>query len=28
MKSSQPDGPVEGWDDFIGYYQGRKEVHD
>ncbi|GAA1678480.1 hypothetical protein GCM10009745_22620 [Kribbella yunnanensis] len=24
----QPDGPVEGWDDFIGYYQGRKEVHD
>jgi hypothetical protein len=24
----QPHGPVEGWDDFIGYYQGRKEVHD
>lgn len=24
----QPDGPVEGWDDFIGYYQGRNEVHD
>jgi hypothetical protein len=24
----QPDGPVEGWDDFIGYYQGRQEVHD
>jgi hypothetical protein len=24
----QPDGPVEGWDDFIGYYQGRTEVHD
>jgi len=24
----QPNGPVEGWDDFIGYYQGRQEVHD
>jgi hypothetical protein len=24
----QPNGPVEGWDDFIGYYQNRKEVHD
>ena len=24
----QPNGPVEGWDDFIGYYQGREEVHD
>lgn len=24
----QPDGPVEGWDDFIGYYQDRTEVHD
>ncbi|WP_216216026.1 hypothetical protein [Amycolatopsis aidingensis] len=24
----QPNGPVEGWDDFIGYYQGRTEVHD
>ncbi|MFC0622655.1 hypothetical protein [Kribbella deserti] len=24
----QPDGPVEGWNDFIGYYQGRQEVHD
>lgn len=24
----QPDGPVEGWDDFIGYYQGRQEVRD
>lgn len=23
-----PDGPVEGWDDFLGYYQGRTEVHD
>ncbi|GAA5126019.1 hypothetical protein [Haloechinothrix salitolerans] len=23
-----PDGPVEGWDDFKGYYQGRREVHD
>jgi hypothetical protein len=22
----QPDGPVEGWDDFKGYYQDRKEV--
>lgn len=22
----QPDGPAEGWDTFIGYYQGRKEV--
>lgn len=24
----QPDGPVEGWDEFVGYYQGRTEVHD
>lgn len=24
----QPSGPVEGWDDFIGYYQGRQEVRD
>ncbi|PRX47136.1 hypothetical protein B0I33_106235 [Prauserella shujinwangii] len=24
----QPEGPVEGWDDFIGYYQGRTEVRD
>jgi hypothetical protein len=24
----QPHGPVEGWDDFIGYYQNRTEVHD
>ncbi|MGH3778880.1 MAG: hypothetical protein ACRDRR_24625 [Pseudonocardiaceae bacterium] len=24
----QPDGPVEGWDDLIGYYQGRTEVRD
>ncbi|WP_199435542.1 hypothetical protein [Qaidamihabitans albus] len=24
----QPDGPVEGWDEFIGYYQGRTEVRD
>jgi hypothetical protein len=24
----QPHGPVEGWDEFIGYYQGRTEVHD
>jgi hypothetical protein len=22
----QPDGPVEGWDDFKGYYQDRREV--
>lgn len=22
----QPDGPVEGWDDFQGYYQGRRKV--
>ncbi|ONI76618.1 hypothetical protein BWI15_04785 [Kribbella sp. ALI-6-A] len=28
LSGYQPDGPVEGWDDFIGYYQGRKEVHD
>ncbi|MGW6282612.1 hypothetical protein [Kribbella sp. NPDC055071] len=24
----QPHGPVEGWDDFIGYYQGRQKVSD
>lgn len=24
----QPDGPVEGWDEFLGYYQNRTEVHD
>jgi hypothetical protein len=24
----QPHGPVEGWDEFIGYYQARTEVHD
>ncbi|WP_116047486.1 hypothetical protein [Amycolatopsis palatopharyngis] len=24
----QPDGPVEGWADFIGYYQDRTEVSD
>lgn len=24
----QPDGPVEGWDEFKGYYQGRREVRD
>ncbi|TCP46844.1 hypothetical protein EV191_113123 [Tamaricihabitans halophyticus] len=24
----QPDGPVEGWDEFIGYYQDRTEVQD
>ncbi|WP_433020711.1 hypothetical protein [Kribbella sp. CA-294648] len=28
LSGYQPDGPVEGWDDFIGYYQGRQEVHD
>ncbi|WP_405057284.1 hypothetical protein OG474_31710 [Kribbella sp. NBC_01505] len=28
LSGYQPDGPVEGWDDFIGYYQGRTEVHD
>lgn len=24
----QPDGPVEGWDEFLGYYENRKEVRD
>ncbi|WP_034239368.1 hypothetical protein [Saccharomonospora iraqiensis] len=24
----QPDGPVEGWDEFLGYYQNRTEVQD
>jgi hypothetical protein len=24
----QPHGPVEGWDDLVGYYQGRTEVRD
>ncbi len=28
LASYLPDGPVEGWDDFQGYYQGRTEVHD
>jgi len=28
LSGYQPNGPVEGWDDFIGYYQGRMEVHD
>jgi hypothetical protein len=26
LSGYQPDGPVEGWDDFRGYYQGRTEV--
>lgn len=28
LASYLPNGPVEGWDDFRGYYQGRTEVHD
>ncbi|MGH3451708.1 MAG: hypothetical protein ACRDQW_13485 [Haloechinothrix sp.] len=28
LSGYQPDGPVEGWDDLIGYYQGRTEVSD
>ncbi len=28
LSGYQPDGPVEGWDDFIGFYQGRTEVRD
>ncbi|MFN2495417.1 MAG: hypothetical protein ABR608_05865 [Pseudonocardiaceae bacterium] len=28
LSGYQPNGPVEGWDDFIGFYQGRTEVHD
>ncbi|MGH4017718.1 MAG: hypothetical protein ACRDT0_00435 [Pseudonocardiaceae bacterium] len=28
LSGYQPDGPVEGWDDFLGYYQGRTEVRD
>ncbi|MGH3518039.1 MAG: hypothetical protein ACRDQ7_11610 [Haloechinothrix sp.] len=28
LSGYQPDGPVEGWDDLIGYYQDRTEVHD
>lgn len=28
LSGYQPHGPVEGWDEFKGYYQGRKEVHD
>lgn len=28
LSGYQPDGPVEGWDEFIGYYQGRREVSD
>lgn len=26
LSGYQPDGPVEGWDEFIGYYQDRKKV--
>ncbi|WP_031464926.1 hypothetical protein [Sciscionella sediminilitoris] len=26
LSGYQPDGPVEGWDEFLGYYQGRQEV--
>lgn len=26
MSNYMPDGPVEGWDEFIGYYQGRTSV--
>ena len=28
LSGYQPDGPVEGWDEFLGYYQGRTEVRD
>ncbi|HEX2299305.1 MAG TPA: hypothetical protein VHH34_12475 [Pseudonocardiaceae bacterium] len=28
LSGYQPDGPVEGWDDFIGFYQDRTEVRD
>ena len=28
LSGYQPDGPVEGWDEFIGFYQGRTEVRD
>ncbi|MQA10139.1 MAG: hypothetical protein GEU98_16615 [Pseudonocardiaceae bacterium] len=28
LSGYQPNGPVEGWDEFIGYYQDRTEVHD
>lgn len=28
LSGYQPAGPVEGWDDFIGFYQGRTEVRD
>ncbi|MGH3902752.1 MAG: hypothetical protein ACRDTE_00895 [Pseudonocardiaceae bacterium] len=28
LSGYQPDGPVDGWDDFIGFYQGRTEVRD
>ena len=26
LTNYQPDGPVEGWDELIGYYQDRREV--
>lgn len=28
LSGYQPRGPVEGWDEFLGYYQNRTEVHD
>lgn len=28
LSGYQPHGPVEGWDEFLGYYQNRTEVHD
>lgn len=28
LSGYQPHGPVEGWDEFIGYYQDRTEVRD
>ncbi|MGH4023147.1 MAG: hypothetical protein ACRDRV_01025 [Pseudonocardiaceae bacterium] len=28
LSGYQPDGPVEGWDEFVGFYQGRTEVRD
>lgn len=28
LSGYQPDGPVEGWDEFAGYYQDRTEVSD
>ena len=28
LSGYEPHGPVEGWDEFLGYYQNRTEVHD